>query len=176
MNSMVQYSSGSKFFHWLIAIMVTFMLCFGFFLDDLPKAIQPFAYMMHKSFGLTVLMLMVLRVIWIVKSGKPSLPNTVPFWEKAFSRIVQYSFYVLLFAMPLSGWIMSAAADKTPVFFGLFKAPLPIAPNQALAKFMNQSHGVIAWVLIGLLVLHVAGAVKHYFWDKDRVLQSMLPN
>jgi cytochrome b561 len=174
-KDVVIYSTGSKFFHWFIAIIVITMLSGSFFLDDLPEQYQSFAYMMHKSFGLTVLFLMVFRLFWIHRSGKPPLPATVPIWQKILSRIVQYSLYVFLLSMALSGWIMSVAGGNVPSYFGLFNAPLPINSDQALSKLMEQSHKIIAWVLIVLIVLHIAGAIKHHFINKDNVLRRMLP-
>lgn len=173
-NRVKSYSTGSKVFHWLIAVIVIFMLAFSFFLGDLQNSVKPTAYMIHKSFGLTVLGLMILRVIWIIKSGRPKLPSHIPFAEKLLSRVVQYSLYVFLFAMPIVGWVMSAAAGKIPVFFGLFKMPLPIAKNESLAKLMSETHETIAFILIGLIILHIVGAWKHYLIDKDEVMQSML--
>lgn len=170
-----RYSTGSKILHWLIAIIVIVMLTAGFFLGDLPKQYRPTAFFFHKSFGLTVLFLMVIRLLWIAFTGKPNLPITVSFWQKALARSVQFSLYLFLFAMPLSGWIMAVSANKPPPFFGLFHANLPIAPNKNLAHFMNDLHTVFAWTLIVLILLHIAGGLKHYFIDKDRVLQSMLP-
>lgn len=170
------YSSGSKFFHWIIALIVILMLAGSFFLDDLADAMKPFAYMMHKSFGLTVLVLMLLRLFWILYTGRPSLPDTVPLWQKIMARTVQYSLYVFVILMPIVGWMMSVAADRTPVYFGLFPVPLPwIEPNKELASFLAECHTTIAWIIIGLLVLHVAGAFKHYFINKDGVVQRMLP-
>lgn len=170
-----QYSSESKWFHWLIASIVILMLSFSFFLDDLPKDIQPTAYMLHKSFGLTVLFLMLLRIFFLHLKGRPPLPSSTPIWEKWLSRLVQYGFYVLLICMPLCGWIMSVADGRVPTYFGLFKVPFPVHQSKALGEFMLQAHVTIAWVLIGLLFLHVAGALKHHFFDKDKVLTRMLP-
>ncbi len=172
----LRYSSGSKFFHWTIALIVIGMLSASFFLEDLPKQYAGFAYMIHKSLGLTVLFLMFLRVFWIIKTGKPSLPPTVPRWQVFLARIIQYNLYFFVFLMPICGWIMSVAAGRTPSFFGLFPLPLPgLAPNEFLAEFMGWAHLVIAWIIISLVFLHVAGAVKHYFIDKDGVVQKMLP-
>lgn len=168
------YSSGSKFFHWLIAVIVISMLSGSFFLNDLPEQYQSIAYLYHKSFGLTVLFLMCARFLWIQYTGKPNLPRTVKQWEKILSRLVQYSFYILLICMPLSGWVLSVAENRVPSYFGLFQMPLPIAANKALSKLMDQSHKTIAWILIALLVLHIAGALKHHFFDKDDVLKKML--
>ena len=169
------YSGGSKVFHWLIAFIVISMLSGSFFLDDLPKQYQSNAFMIHKSLGLTVLFLMIARFLWIQLYGKPALPTTVPRWQKIVSRIVQYSLYLFLITMAMCGWIMSVAAERVPSYFGLFSLTLPIEPNKALAKLMDQSHKTIAWVLIILITLHVAGAIKHHFIDKDNVLKRMLP-
>jgi len=170
-----KYSSGSKWLHWMVAIIVLSMLCGSFFLDSLPESMKGNAYMLHKSFGLTVLFLMLMRIFWISRVGRPPLPDSVATWEKWLSRLVQYCLYVLLLVMPLCGWIMSVSANRTPVYFGLFSMPLAGIPvDEALSKFMNQAHVTIAWILVGLVSLHIVGALKHYFFDKDNVLQRML--
>lgn len=175
MNGVKRYSTGSKLLHWVIAIIVITMLSLSFFLDDVPDEYKSTAFMMHKSFGLTVLILMIIRFVWILHKGKPSLPISIPLWEKILSHLVQYSFYILLIAMPICGWIMSVAGGRVPTFFGLFYLPLPIAENKPLSKLMLQCHQIIAWILIVLIILHVAGAIKHHFIDKDKVLRRMLP-
>lgn len=172
----VHYSSGSKFFHWVIALIVISMLAISFFLEDLPKPYVPTAFMLHKSFGLTVLFLMILRLIWVSYKGKLPLPASVPVWQRFLSRLVQYSLYFFVILMALSGWIMSVAANKIPYYFGLFHLSLPgVEPNKNLAELMNESHETIAWILIVLIILHIAGALKHHFIDKDDVLRRMLP-
>ena len=171
----VRYSSGSKFFHWTVATIVILMLSVSFFLEDLPERYEGLGYMLHKSFGLTVLGLMIVRLIWLQYSGKPALPATVPRWQRFVARTVQYGLYLLLFAMPLSGWVMSVAANRVPTFFALFPLPLPIAPNKYLAEVAEEIHTTIVWILIALIVLHIAGALKHYFMDKDKVVQRMWP-
>lgn len=175
-KSITAYSSGSKFFHWTVALILILMLAGSFFLDDVPKQWQGMAYMMHKSFGLTILALMILRVIWIIRTGKPPLPMTVPAWQVFAARFVQYALYVFVILMPVVGWVMSVAAGRPPQLFGLVTLTLPGIPeDKSLAHFLAESHEVIAWIIIALLVLHVAGAFKHYFIDKDNVVQRMLP-
>lgn len=169
----ISYSNGSIYLHWIIAVIVLLMLSLSFFLGDIPKAFKPVAYTIHKSMGLTVLFLMLVRIIWIFVKGKPSLPNTMPSWQKVLARVVQYSLYVFLILMPMSGWVMSVAADKIPSYFGLFHITLPLSPDKALAEFMNETHETIAFILIALISLHIVGALKHYLIDKDEVMQSM---
>ncbi len=169
-----RYSPMIIFLHWLIALMVIIMLCIGFFLDDVPDALKPTVYMMHKSVGLTVLILMLTRIVWVHATGKPPLPDSMAFWEIALARFVQFGFYILLILMPLSGWIMSVAAGRVPSYFGFFEAPIPgVHPDQSLADFMANSHKIIAWVLVVFIILHTLGALKHHFIDKNRVMRTM---
>ncbi|MCX7116591.1 MAG: cytochrome b [Legionellales bacterium] len=174
-TNVTSYSAGSKAFHWLISIIVITMLSLSFFLDGIPKQYQPVAYMIHKSAGLTVLFLMIARFFWLQYCGKPALPPSVPRWQKIAAHFLHYSLYVGIICMALFGWIMSVAAGKIPSYFGMFSLSLPIAPNKALSKLMNQSHKTMAWVLIVLIVLHIVAAIKHHFIDKDVVLKRMLP-
>ena len=168
------YAVISKVLHWLIALIVIAMLSLSFFLEDLPKAFSTQAYMIHKSFGLTILFLMFVRIISIIYCGRPSLPPTVSRLEKWLSRAVQYSFYGLLILMPLSGWVLSVAKNRIPYYFGLFPMPIPgIGPNELLSQWMDLSHKVIAWLLIALIILHVAGALKHHLINRDNVLRRL---
>lgn len=168
------YSGGSKFFHWLIAVIVILMVTGSFFLDTLPEQYISTAFMYHKSMGITILFLMIMRLIWLAYTGKPPLPATVPAWQRIAAHFVQYALYFFVILMPLCGWIMSVAADKAPYYFGLFQLSLPgIEPNKALSSLMKQAHNTIAWIIIMLIALHIAGALKHRFIDKDRVFQRM---
>lgn len=175
-KTITAYSSGSKAFHWTISVLVILMLSFGFFLDDLPKEYKPVVYMIHKSTGLTVFVLMILRFVWLQISGKPTLPASVPRWQKQAAHFLHYALYIAVISMAMFGWIMSVAAGKIPSYFGLMSLPLPIEPNKPLAKLMLECHKITAWVLIILIVLHVLAALKHHFVDKDNVLKSMLPD
>lgn len=175
---MEAYSRGSKFFHWTIALLVTGMLSVTFFLDQLfAKENIKTAFMVHKSLGLTILVLMIARIFWIIKTGRPALPQSVKYWERFLARLVQYCLYLLLILMPLSGWIMSVAKNRAPVFFNLFTVPFPGIPlSDNLAEFMAGWHNRFAWMLIVLLALHISAALKHHFINKNNVLRTMLPS
>ena len=174
-KDVLQYATGSKVLHWLIAVLVIGMLAGGFFMDDLPATIKPVVYMIHKSIGLTILGLMLIRLVWIIQNGKPRLPESVTRLERVASRAIQHTFYLLLILMPLSVWVLSNAANRPPVYFGLVLMPFPgISPNESLANFMGLCHEIMAYTLIVLIFLHVAGALKHHFIDKDVVLRRML--
>ena len=174
--NMEVYPSTSKWLHWIIAFLVIVMLCGGFFLEDVPKSMQDTVYTIHKSIGLTILCLMILRLVWVHYVGRPVLPRTLPLWERIASHIVQYGLYVFVIFMPLSGWIMSVASNYNPSYFGLFSVNLPFIPqNKALADNAFLAHKTIAYILIVLVALHILGALKHHFWDKDNILRRMLP-
>lgn len=169
------YSTVSKLLHWVVAFLVIMMLSLSFFLDDVPKENQDFAFMIHKSVGLTILLLMLIRLVWIIKKGRPPLPYTIAPWERHLALFVEYSFYVFLIVMPLTGWIMSVAADRVPTFFDLFNVPFYGIPvSKPLAHLIKQIHNNLAWVIIAFIVLHIAGALKHHFVDKDTVLDRMM--
>lgn len=173
---MKKYSKGVIFLHWLIATVVLLLLPASFFLEDLPANLRPSAIMWHKSLGLTILWLMLMRLIWVIKSGKPALPSSVPRWEAWLARGVQAALYLFLIMMAMVGWLMSVMSNHIPTWFGLFRLPLPgIAVNEGLADSFFQAHQIIAWILITLIGLHIAGALKHAIIDRDKVLDSMLP-
>lgn len=170
------YPKGFVWLHWVIATLVMMLLSVSFFLDGLDKSIRPTAIFLHKSFGLSILFLMLLRLLWRAKILPPPLPPITPRWEVFLARGVQAAMYFFLIVMASVGWVMSVLADHTPSFFGLFQLPLPwIKPNPALSKLFFLAHQTIAWILIGLISLHVMGALKHVIIDRDKVLESMLP-
>jgi len=133
------------------------------------------AYNLHKSIGITILALISLRLLWrLTHSYPPSLASHKP-WEKILAKLVHSSLYGLLFLMPLSGWAMSSAAGRPVKFFDLFTLPDLVEPDKEMAGFLSSAHWYIAWAIIGLLSLHIAGALKHHIIDKDGTLKRMLP-
>lgn len=177
-NTEQSYGSMTKFIHWAIVIAVYAMIAIGYLQQEMKEgAFQDQMYDFHKALGLTILFVMAFRVIWRFTNVSPSLPSTVPTWQRFASRFVHLSLYACLFLMPITGWIMATASGNTPSFFGLFNLPMPGIPlNKPLAHTANEIHETVAIVLICAIVIHVAAAIKHHFVDKDNVLQRMLPN
>ena len=150
------YAPLSKLLHWLIAGVVLSMLSLGFFMSSLPADIQPSVYTLHKSFGLTVLALMMLRIAAISYYGRPNSPASFAWWKKVLARTIQSCLYALLLIMPLSGWVMSTASGRAPHYFGLFSLPMPgIAVNDVLSNQADLMHCVLAWVLLVIVSLHL---------------------
>lgn len=166
----------TKSFHWVIAFLIIAMLVLGYFLEDIPAAQQGLAYNAHKSIGIIILTLMVLRLGWRWCNVQPAYSSTYPAVLGFLARISHYAIYFVAIAMPVSGWVMSTAAGKAPYFFGWLYFPMPgISQNSILAGQAFQFHGILAVVLIVLLSLHLAAAFFHHFVLRDNVLLRMLP-
>lgn len=175
-NTLENYGSIAKLFHWIIALLVITLLTVGFIMGNLSEelAIRGSIYTVHKLLGLLVWGLMLFRLAWSLINPKPLLPKKAPRWEKWAVYFVHGSLYVVLLAMPLSGWIMSTAADHAP-HLGSLSLPLPGIPiSKTLAQNAGAAHEFLAWVLIALVIIHIVAALKHYWIDRDKVLQRML--
>ncbi len=167
MKFLEDYNTVAKILHWLMAVMILSLLCVGFYMQDLPRddALRPTLYMMHKASGMTVLFLVVLRLLWRLTHKPPSLNRYSGLVKKAAS-ISHVSLYILMFAIPLSGFLMSTAGGHAVNFFGLFEFPLLFEKNKDLGKIFSAAHEIFAYTIIGILLLHVAGAIKHKLEDK----------
>lgn len=174
-NTSLRYGSVAKFFHWTISMLVITMLFIGYFMDDIKdKEIMGQVINLHKLIGLSILVLMLLRLAWTLKNPKPLL-LTATRWERIAERSVHDLFYVILIAMPLAGWIMSVAAGHVPHFFS-WNISLPITQDKATAELAKTIHNTLALILIALISLHVLAALFHHWIKKDDVLRRMLPD
>ncbi len=152
------------------------MLILSFFLGDLPKFYSSVGFTIHKSLGISVFFLMLIRFIWLFYTGRPALPLSIARWEFYLARFIQWSLYFFILAMALSGWIMVTAAGKPPYFFWLKHLPFPgIGFNKNLASGLDFLHKTTAWILIALIIIHVLGALKNHYINKNEVMSSMLP-
>lgn len=170
-----RYNSFSKFLHWLLALLIITLLFIGYFMFDItdkPRLLQ--VINIHKLTGLTILILMIIRAAWALNHPKPPLSKDTPLWQRFAERVVQISFYVVLIAMPLAGWIMSCAAGHCPQLFS-YQIVLPVPHDKAIAHAFEAVHNTLAIVLIVLISIHVLAAFYHFFIKKDDVLQRMLP-
>ena len=168
-NTEVHYGSVAKFFHWIIAFLILGMLLLGYLMSGQTLMT------VHKLTGLFILTLAALRLIWTLFNPQPRLPGTVPRLVRIVARAVEGLLYLCMFGMPLSGWAMSTAFGHAPMIMGV-AVPMPfVSVNHDWAMTFENIHGTLALILIGLISMHVLGALKHYFFDKDQVVQNMLP-
>jgi cytochrome b561 len=149
---------------------------FAWSADDLPLGARKLALLArHKSFGMTILTLAVLRLLWRLFNRPPELPPGMTTIERKLARATHVLFYVLLFVMPLTGWMMSSAKNYSVSWFDLFTWPNLIGPNEQAFNILRTTHDTLSWLLFAVALLHILAALKHHFWNKDDVLKRMLP-
>jgi cytochrome b561 len=173
-------------FHWLIAALLIVNIGLGLYFGDLPRS-DPLKFeliQLHKSIGLTVLVLSILRLGWRLTHRVPPLPQGLHWTLALAARVTHYLFYFLIIAIPLTGWIMvSASPLGLPThYFGLFNWPnlwfmanLPRAQKIPLREAFDNVHVFLAWSAIVLIPIHVAAALWHQFVRRDDLLWRMLP-
>lgn len=173
-NNQATYGSVAKFFHWLIFFLVFCMLFLGYFMGDVSdKPTRAMVVNIHKLIGLSILVLMLLRLFWALINPKPSLPAGTPRWQRVIERFVHFLLYAVLIAMPIVGWIGSVAGGHLPYLF-TWTFGLPIEKNKTLSDLFFSIHGTVAIVIIVLVSLHVLAALYHYVVKKDDILQRMI--
>lgn len=169
-----RYSNVAIALHWVIALFVIINLIVGLGHDAVPalRAWMPG----HKAIGITVLALTAARLAWRLGHRAPPLPPEVPGWERGVAHSAHALFYVLLILLPLSGWMMvSGPEHRRPLnWFGMFDIPyLPV--SGATAHSGGSAHGVLGWLMLGLVVIHIAAALRHHFVLRDGLVARMLP-
>jgi cytochrome b561 len=196
LTSSARYTAVAVTLHWATALLVVAMIPVGWWMSDAVmdpalrgKAGQ--AFQLHKSVGLTILALSVLRLIWRLVHKAPPLPQAMPGWEKVAAKATHWAFYALMIALPISGWVYTSAGYSVsferffPVatsWFGLFEVPHigPVATQSEAARksigvAAMSAHSAMVWGVIVLAGLHVAAALKHHFFNMDDVLTRMVP-
>jgi len=175
-NTTRSWGSVSKALHWIIVLLIINQWVIAERADALPKGPALIAALWwHKSFGITILMLAVIRLVWRWMNPVPDLTAETRPWERVLARISHVLLYALIFAMPLSGWMMSSARNFPVSWFGVFQLPDLVGANPRLYERLHDLHGILFAVLVLVAVLHVAGALKHHFIDRNDVLRRMLP-
>lgn len=176
LSNQERYTAPAIALHWLIALMMLCLFVLGLYMADQPPSpgrIKLFTW--HKSFGVTVFVLALVRLAWRLGHRPPALPQSMVEWQKKAAHLAHWALYGLMFAIPISGWVGSAAKGFPTVWFGLFALPNPVSKDVALGKQLSEVHEVLNFIMIGLVILHVLAALKHHFIDRDGVLDSMRP-
>jgi cytochrome b561 len=181
------YSAVAVTLHWLIAVAILANIPVGYLMDSegMVDRMQQFAlFQIHKSIGLTVLVLSLLRLVWRLIHKPPPLSAHLKRWEVVLAHLVHRGFYVLMIVVPLLGW---AAVSVAPIgiptlWFTLFRVPhlpylgeLSRADKAVLYEPIGDTHTILAYAMLFLFVLHVAGALKHQFLDRDGEMARMIP-
>lgn len=172
-----RYGTVSIVFHWVIALAIVFMIILGWRLEEAEGPARYALYQLHKSLGITILLLSLGRLAWRL-THRPPPEEPMPAWQKRLALAVHVAFYVIMIGIPLTGWAMvSASPIGVPtMLWGAIPWPdLPLPRSEGLAETFSFGHGALVKLTYGLLLLHVAGALKHHFVDKDRTLGRMVP-
>lgn len=172
-----RWGATSQLLHWTIAALILSIGAVGLAMGELPRSPKWFwVYTLHKSLGLTVLALVLVRIAWRLYAGAPPPVEGTPRWQARLASLTHGAIYVLILAMPLSGWLYDSASGLRPFrWFGLAEVPKLSPPHEALADAMHETHELLFWVLIALVIGHAGAALYHHFVRRDATLARMLP-
>lgn len=172
-----RWGATSQLLHWTIAVLILSIGAVGLVMGELPRSPKWFwVYTLHKSLGLTVLALVLVRIAWRLYAGAPPPVAGTPRWQARLASFTHGAIYVLILAMPLSGWLYDSASGLRPFrWFGLAEVPKLSPPHEALADAMHETHELLFWVLIALVIGHAGAALYHHFVRRDATLARMLP-
>lgn len=192
-----RYTKTAILLHWLIALGVFTMFGLGWFMGELPKEApaqmsydlfnmgvytwdlakeaspRAFYFNLHKSIGVTILALIVIRILWRISHKPPALPAAIKAWENKLSKGTHHLLYLLMFAMPVSGLIMAVSSKYGVKWFGM--KLIPGIDSEMLRDVFHEVHEIVGIILFLLVVLHLVGALKHKLIDKDDIMKRMLP-
>jgi cytochrome b561 len=173
-----RWGSLAKFFHWTVVLLILAQGTIGLVMVELPKtpSIIP-VFSVHKSLGLTILALAILRLTWRAFDPRPAEPADIPHRQVRLARWGHALLYALLFAVPLTGWWFDSLSGLRPLyFFGLFEVPHLVAPDKALKDFASQVHETLFWLLIAVAAGHASIAMVHQFAHRNNILGRMWPD
>jgi len=176
MEHSANYTRTAIALHWLVAITIVMTFGVGFYMHDLP--LTPFKlkiYSWHKWAGVTIFLLVLFRLIWRFTHRPPGPPAGMPAWQHVAAELTHWLIYILMIAIPVSGWLMSSAKGFQTVYFGVLPLPDLLAKNKELGNLLATVHMMLNFTLIGLVLGHAGAAIKHHFIDRDDVLIRMLP-
>ena len=175
-NSAERWGHVSQLLHWLVVVLIVVMAYLGLTMTDLPNSPHKIRlYTLHKSIGMTLLALVLLRLLWRAYAGAPRpLPGT-PRWQERVASLTHFALYVLLLAIPLSGWIFNSAAGFPLQWFGVANLPALTGRDAALRDLSGTWHELLFWALVVLAAVHAAAAIHHHLVQHDATLARMLP-
>ncbi len=172
----MQYTGTAKVLHWLMALLIVGLFALGQYMSDLsmsPRKLQLYSW--HKWIGVTAFLLLLVRMGWRLTHQPPALPTQMPPLLRFASHISHGALYLLMLAIPLSGWLMSSAKGYQTVWFGVLPIPDLLGKDKQLGDALAEVHGALNSVLALVVLIHVAAALKHHFIDRDDVLRRILP-
>jgi cytochrome b561 len=169
-----RYSRVAIWLHWIIAALIVLNLALGFLHEDFEKPVRTAVMNVHKATGFTILVLTLVRLGWRLGHRPPALDPVLKRWEAGLARLVHGLFYLLLVVLPLSGWILVSTSGRVTSFFGLFDiGPLPVSRAEEVHELFEEAHELLAYCVLALIALHVAGALRHHFAGHRHLIRRM---
>ena len=171
-----QYGAVAITLHWLIVALIIASWTLGLYMVDLPLSPQKLKYISwHKWLGISILLVAIFRAVWRAGHPAPPPPITMQRWQRGAVIVSHLLLYVLIFAIPITGWLFSSASGIPTVYFGWLQLPDLVTRDKLLAEALRQTHVSLNLALFVVVCVHVAAALKHQFLDRDEVLARMLP-
>lgn len=162
--------------HWLIAVAVIGSFALGLYMVELPLSpLKLKIYAWHKWAGVTIFLVVLARLGWRLLHRPPAPPAAMPAWQHKAAEATHVLLYLLMFVVPLSGWLMSSAKGFQTVWFGVLPLPDLLDKNKELGDLLQQVHKMLNFGMAALVIAHLGAALKHHFVDRDDVLTRMLP-
>ncbi len=179
LNTRSRYGIVNMLLHWSMAALLVGLVILGLYMTSLPDVgfdtRKVWLYIYHKEFGVFALVLATIRLAWTATGTRPALPGGVAEWQNVSARFVQLAFYGLMFALPVTGWLMSSASAIPVSFFGLFDLPDLVPRDEPLFRALVTIHHLLGYALMALLSVHAGAALRHHFVLRDATLRRMLP-
>ena len=170
------YTAIAKLFHWGMAVVFAGLIALGFVMTDMPLSPEKLQYYSwHKWAGVTVFVLVWLRLAWRVLNPPPAYPSSMPLLLQRFAHLGHAALYGLMIVIPVSGWLLSSAKGVPTVWFGVLPLPDLVEKDKELGHLLHEVHETLNFVLLFLLAGHAGAALKHHWIDKDDILKRMLP-
>jgi len=173
-NSREEWGSASKALHWLVVVLVLLMAWIGLRMEDMPNGPDKIAtYATHKSIGITILALVLVRLAWRFYAGAPDAVPGTPRLQERVASLTHWALYALLLAMPISGWVLNSASGFPLQWFALFNLPAIAGRDHDLHEVAEDLHEWLFWAMVTLAVVHAAAAFYHHLFLRDATLSRM---
>lgn len=175
-NTVDRWGGISQLLHWTIVILILVMAYLGLTMGDLPNGPGKIrTYALHKSIGLTILGLVALRLLWRMYAGTPQPVPGTPRMQERLASLMHWALYTLLFAIPISGWVVNSSAGFPLQWFGLVNLPAIVDKSHDLHEAAEEAHELLFWLLALLAAAHAGAAFYHHIFQRDATLARMLP-
>lgn len=175
MSQQQSWSLFSRLLHWIMAMGLIGNLIYGKIIDGMPLSPGKLgALKLHKSIGMTLLLLVVIRLIWLLVRPRPAPLEGIKRWQLRLSKLSHELLYLCMIVMPMSGWVINSAANVPMSWFGLFQLPNILGPDDSIKQTASTIHEITAWVFIGLITVHIMAALYHHVVLKDSTLKRMI--